>query len=290
MKSRIIVASICLPGLFAVILFLPPWAFGILMGIIAAISAVEFVRTTAAGLAKRVQVYIAAAALAIPILFGTAVHVATLTGTTATGAAMGLTVALILLLVLAAEAVFGYGTKRAVSFGQIAFAFFAGAVIPLFLGTLVSLRTISAEGFLDGRVYVFLPIVIAFTTDAGAYFTGIVFGKRKLCPLVSPKKTVAGAIGGFVVGLLCMLGFAWLMHSMFEIQINLLSLVILSIVGSAVTQLGDLAFSLIKREFDKKDFGNLLPGHGGMMDRFDSMVMLAPLALAITLWLPPFLY
>lgn len=120
--------------------------------------------------------------------------------------------------------------------------------------------------------------VIAWITDSGAYFAGVFLGKHKLVPHISPKKTVEGAIGGViacvVAGVVYYLilvnigaGFSWGV---------LISLAAMSLVGSVLSQLGDFVASCIKRDSDVKDYGSILPGHGGLMDRFDSVVFIAP--------------
>jgi len=123
-----------------------------------------------------------------------------------------------------------------------------------------------------------LPFVIAWLSDTGAYFTGYFLGKHKLAPKMSPKKTVEGAIGGVVfAGLAAFVylgcvkgdfsaGYAW-------------SAILFGGVGSVISQIGDLAASCIKRDYQKKDYGSLLPGHGGLMDRFDSVLFSAPYVL-----------
>jgi len=283
MRTRLYVAAIGIPVLFAVIFFLPPWAFGIVLGLISALCALEFVMATRAASNIRMVVYTVASAFLIPVLQSFPLFVMS-----------GVFISLIL--ALFAEAILAYGTDRSIPFSHVCSAFFAGGVIPLFLGSLATLRAIPAympfdSGglFFDGQVYVLIPIVIAFASDAGGYFAGYAFGRRKLIGKISPKKTVEGSIGGFAAALIFMLIYCLVMIIAFEAAFNLLAVAVYAILGSAVTQLGDLAFSLIKREFNKKDFGNLLPGHGGMLDRFDSMVFLAPFITALVFWMPVFL-
>ena len=120
--------------------------------------------------------------------------------------------------------------------------------------------------------YVWIVILAAFGTDIFAYFTGKLFGKKKLCPSISPKKTVEGSIGG-VLGSLILCGlFGWFfMREDFPVYI------ILGIAGSIFAQIGDLSASVIKRKIDIKDWGTLIPGHGGILDRIDSILFTAPL-------------
>jgi len=276
MSARIKVALVGVPALLLILFLTPPWAFGILVGLIAGISAVEFVSTTRSARNIRVIGYVAVSALAIPILQSFPLLPVD-----------WMLVAVILVVVLFVEMLLAYETERAMSVSHFGLNIVAGIVIPVFLGSLSTLRSIPEVGwFFDGRVYVMIPIVIAFTTDAGAYFAGRAFGKRKLLEKVSPKKTIEGAIGGFVAALIAMLIFTFVMVLGFEAEYSLLAVFLYSIVGSAITQIGDLAFSLIKREYGKKDFGNLLPGHGGVLDRFDSMVFLAPFITVMLFWLP----
>lgn len=127
---------------------------------------------------------------------------------------------------------------------------------------------------------VILPFVCAWLTDTGAYFTGTFLGKHKLAPNISPKKTVEGAVGGI---LLSTIGSALYIIAMVEIMADgmpdvsyILKFAVVGFFGSIVAQVGDLIASCIKRDFGKKDYGSILPGHGGLLDRFDSVIFTAP--------------
>ncbi|MCL2842996.1 MAG: phosphatidate cytidylyltransferase [Oscillospiraceae bacterium] len=285
MKTRLIVAAVCVPVLLVVIFLLPPWAFGILLGAVAAVSALEFIGATGALSVRRMLGYCAGAAFLIPFSMSFS-----------TSILLGVFVAILLLIALLVEAILAYDTAHAMPFSHLCLAFFGGAVIPMFLGTLSTLRAIP-EGFLfgdvglffDGRFYVLLPFAIAFLSDGGGYFAGLTFGRRKLIEKVSPKKTIEGSIGGFVASLVAMLIFTLVMVLEFDASYTLWAVPIYGLLGSAVTQLGDLAFSMMKREYGKKDFGHLIPGHGGMLDRFDSMVFVAPFVTGLVFLLPLFL-
>ncbi len=128
----------------------------------------------------------------------------------------------------------------------------------------------------NGKFLIWIPIIIAWLSDTMAYTFGRIFGKHKLIPEVSPKKTVEGAIGGVVGGLVFMLIYGAVCAFGFDRELNWISLIILGITGAILSQFGDLAASWIKREQGIKDYGNLLPGHGGVMDRFDSVLVVAP--------------
>ncbi|KIG16745.1 Phosphatidate cytidylyltransferase [Enhygromyxa salina] len=125
-----------------------------------------------------------------------------------------------------------------------------------------------------GPEWLFLALALAFLSDTGAYFAGRAFGKHKLYEAVSPKKTVEGAFGGLLGGVAAMVGMGsfWLAP-----QIPILHAVVLGLAGSALGQSGDLVESMIKRTFKVKDSGNILPGHGGMLDRVDGLLFVAPL-------------
>lgn len=121
------------------------------------------------------------------------------------------------------------------------------------------------------RSLIWLVFLAAFGTDIMAYFTGMALGKHRLCPKLSPKKSVEGAVGG-VIGSVILCGlFGYLLLPDFLV----LSLLI-GLFGSVVAQLGDLSASAFKRQMGIKDYGNLIPGHGGILDRFDSVMFTAP--------------
>ena len=123
----------------------------------------------------------------------------------------------------------------------------------------------------------FFATLIPYFSDAMALFAGLAFGKHKLAPELSPKKTVEGSVGGLVGAVAAMVVYGLVMQFGFHFQVNYLLLALYGLLGSAVAQLGDLSFSYIKRQYQLKDFGNLLPGHGGVLDRFDSVIFCAPL-------------
>ena len=128
----------------------------------------------------------------------------------------------------------------------------------------------------------------AWVSDIFAYFTGRFFGKHKLIPEISPKKTVEGAVGAIVCTMLFMVLYGWIVSLCTELSVNYLVLLIAGPVLSVVGQIGDLIASLVKRERGVKDYGTLLPGHGGIMDRFDSILTVSGAAMIIVLLFAPF--
>ena len=131
--------------------------------------------------------------------------------------------------------------------------------------------------------YVYLICFIgAWVTDTFAYFSGYFFGKHKLIPDVSPKKTIEGSIGGTLFCILAMVGYGWLVQYLSKgiVEANYLTLAISGLFIAVVAQVGDLLMSAIKRIYGIKDYGKLFPGHGGVLDRFDS-VMAVAMVLAV---------
>ena len=126
----------------------------------------------------------------------------------------------------------------------------------------------------EHRIMIWLVFLTAFGTDILAYFVGVTFGKHRLCPNLSPKKSVEGAIGG-TVGSMILCGLFGLALGQGTQMITVC--VIIGLVGSIAAQLGDLSASALKRRMGIKDYGKLIPGHGGIMDRFDSVLFTAPL-------------
>lgn len=128
----------------------------------------------------------------------------------------------------------------------------------------------TVDNIAAGHLYVYLIFIIAFSTDIFAYLVGKQFGKHKLIPKVSPNKTVEGSLGGIAASVV----FSVLFGIAFNLQIGVL--VFVALIGSVVAQLGDLIASSIKRYVGIKDFGKIIPGHGGVLDRFDSVLLVSP--------------
>lgn len=127
------------------------------------------------------------------------------------------------------------------------------------------------------RVWLLFAVLGASATDTCAYEIGSRFGKRKLCESISPKKTVEGAIAGIVGAVLSYIILTFIVNSFFGMNINYLFIILMGLVVSIVGQFGDLSASIIKRYCGIKDFGEVLPGHGGILDRFDSLLFIAPM-------------
>lgn len=138
----------------------------------------------------------------------------------------------------------------------------------------------------SGTLVAVLPIMLVWATDIGAYTFGRMFGKRKLMPSVSPGKTVAGAVGGLALTVMvCLLYVRFLLMPYAQLGFTFAGAVLFGIIVSVAGQTGDLAESLLKREAGVKDSSTLLPGHGGILDRFDSLLFVLPIAYLALGWL-----
>ncbi len=160
---------------------------------------------------------------------------------------------------------------------QIAFMVMSAVLVTKSLCLLVSLKQADAHGML----YVVLGLCGGWIADSGAYFAGVSLGKHKLCPEISPKKTVEGFIGGLlsnavIFPLIC-LGYVLIFKEQAAgVHINYIAAVFLGILCAAISVLGDLCASIVKRQKGIKDYGSIMPGHGGLMDRFDSVLFVVP--------------
>lgn len=131
--------------------------------------------------------------------------------------------------------------------------------------------------------YILLLCLISWICDAGAYFVGVRFGKNKLTPEISPNKTVEGVVGGVVSVFLVMLIFNLIFFNLIykNVKINFIVLILIICLGILFSILGDLVASVIKRQYNIKDFGNIMPGHGGFLDRFDSLIFVFAISYPI---------
>ncbi len=130
-----------------------------------------------------------------------------------------------------------------------------------------------------GTIYLVIALCSAWLADSGAYFVGTFCGKNKLCPEISPKKTVEGFIGGLITNGVILCVFCLVYSKFFapvDLTVNYVSTFIMGIITGAIGTVGDLTASLIKRQCKIKDFGKVMPGHGGILDRFDSVLFVVP--------------
>lgn len=133
---------------------------------------------------------------------------------------------------------------------------------------------------LDHRLPILSVVIVgASVCDIGAYFIGRWFGKHKMAPEISPKKTVEGSIGGLVAGTLSGIAIYFALKPILNVDLPLTLYLVASLLSSAAGEIGDLCASMIKRQANIKDYGKILPGHGGIMDRADSLVFALPVAL-----------
>ena len=276
MLTRVIVAVIAIPLILLAVFFAPLWVLGILMGAISAAAAWEFLRCAwrdagEEGVVKiRMTAYAAVVAFSIPFLavFYNSSRVYELA-------------ALALVAATGVELMLSFRRETPMKLEMVATALLAGAVFPVLLSGVIRLATREP----DGRVYALLPFVAAFASDSGAYFAGMFLGKHRLTPRLSPHKTLEGSVGGFVFAIAVMLGYGFILRAL-GYTVNLPVMGVYGFLGSLVAQLGDLSFSAVKRLYDVKDYGKMIPGHGGVLDRFDSMIWVAALLDLIARWVP----
>jgi phosphatidate cytidylyltransferase len=152
-------------------------------------------------------------------------------------------------------------------FKDTAIALFGVLYVGLTLSTLVSMRALPA-----GEWFVLFVLLVTWAADTGAYFAGTRWGRHLLAPAISPKKTVEGLIGGVALAV----GISLLAQAWFLPQLSVLDAVVLGLLLTGTGLIGDLSESVIKRSVGVKDSGGILPGHGGMLDRLDSLLFTAP--------------
>ncbi|NLH00695.1 MAG: phosphatidate cytidylyltransferase [Clostridiales bacterium] len=271
MRTRTIVGITAIPLFILLIFFAPLWAFAIAVGLISAGSAWEFLRCVDPNMPVRLRAYASASAFLIPLVYAFAQKGAvTIISTTV----------YFLAVLMFMEIMLSYRKDERIKTQTLLQVIFAGAVMPLLLSSLVRIGLRS-----NSSVYVFLPLVAAFSSDSGAYFAGSFLGKRKIFPHLSPNKSLEGCIGGVLSAIAMMLVYGAVLTAL-SYNVNFFLLVLYGLFGSAACQFGDLAFSAVKREYGIKDYGKLIPGHGGMRDRFDSMHFTAPMMELLVLLLP----
>lgn len=267
MKKRVVTAAILIPVLVLVTLVAPKIVAAVVWGVLLMIGVYELLYST--GLVRHPRMVLYSALMA----FATSLW--SYYGANQGIALLGLLVFWILLF----SELMANHVK--ISLEMITYCLFAGGLAPYLLTALIRVLTMSA-----GRYLIPIPFVVAFSSDAGAYFAGSFFGKHKLAPVVSPNKTVEGVVGGLASAMVGMLIYGVIFQLVFRLQVSYGAALLYGLLGSAVGVFGDLCFSIIKRLSGIKDFGTLIPGHGGFYDRFDSMVTVAPLMEALILLLP----
>jgi len=161
---------------------------------------------------------------------------------------------------------------KRVRFSDIAKVIAVSVLVTIFLYHITLIREME-----NGAVLMWAVFVGACVSDTGAYFTGTFLGKHKLLPEISPKKTVEGAIGAVVFNVVAFIIYGAIVNAILDVNVNMYLLAALGVLCSIAAQMGDLTASTIKRECEIKDFGAVMPGHGGVMDRFDSIMLVAPL-------------
>ena len=268
MKQRILVAVVGIPLLLAVLCWAPDWATALLLAALSVIAAHELLTAVCgAEKAKRWTALPAVTgALVIAAVYFSGEHYA---DSPAGTVLRWLIAAAVLALLLAS--VLTYGRPGALVLQDVCVMAVAGLVIPWGFSCMLQLRTLP-----HGAGMVLMPLVAAFCSDSAALFTGMACGRHKMAPLVSPHKTVEGALGGIAGGVVGMVIFRIVFYFCTLVPLHIGWCVVIGLAGALMGELGDLSFSVIKREFGVKDYGNLLPGHGGILDRFDSVTFVAP--------------
>jgi phosphatidate cytidylyltransferase len=266
MKTRILTAAVAIPLLLLVLLVADKAIAAVIWGVMMAISAYELLYGTGLIREPRLIIYSSVMAFAVTLwsYFG-AVH------------AFFLLLVMAFLIALYSEMM---ASHVKITFDKLALCVMGGLIVPFLLSSIVRILAMKI-----GRYMILMPFAVAFLNDAGAYFVGMKFGKHKLAPVVSPNKTIEGMLGGIGAAVLGMIIYAVVLHVL-DFRVNYLLAVLYGLVGSVAGVFGDLCFSIIKRQTGIKDYGNIFPGHGGILDRLDSVMAVAPLMEALLLLLP----
>lgn len=284
MKQRVITAVVLLALLAVVVWQINTPVLVLVIAFLAAVAANEimrcakventFIRVVATGYAACVPFFASAKALTPWVseaVWGKVI-----------GAVPGVVylIALVVVLLLAMLKGYAYTT-----FEDVAVSVFAGALVPFGFSVFIRLRDMfQIEQF--GIYLIFYGLICALATDSGAQLAGMAFGKHKMSPNISPKKTVEGAIGGLIFSLILNAVAMVLYNRLADFKMDEFAVTVLlaaCLPVSFLGMMGDLSASVLKRNFGVKDFGKIFPGHGGVMDRFDSSMFTLPVTYALAL-------
>lgn len=284
MKQRVITAVVLLALLAVVVWQINTPVLVLVIAFLAAVAANEimrcakventFIRVVATGYAACVPFFASAKALTPWVsqaVWGKVI-----------GAVPGVVylIALVVVLLLAMLKGYAYTT-----FEDVAVSVFAGALVPFGFSVFIRLRDMfQIEQF--GICLIFYGLICALATDSGAQLAGMAFGKHKMSPNISPKKTVEGAIGGLIFSLILNAVAIILYNRLADFKMDEFAVTVLlaaCLPVSFLGMMGDLSASVLKRNFGVKDFGKIFPGHGGVMDRFDSSMFTLPVTYALAL-------
>ena len=270
MAKRILSALVGIPLIGAVVLFAPLWGSGLMLGILCAIAAYELMQAVQPRLWKRRAFWPMVSAFTMPLWlsvrgFGASLY----------------TLGYYLFFAFSVEMILSFRKGKEMDLGLFLAGLVGGMVMPILLSAIIRI------GLYDGscRANMLLPFIIAFSCDSGAFFTGHAVGKHKMAPILSPNKTVEGGVGGILCAVLGAYLYGLAMDQLsYEVRYGLL--IVYGLLGGVACELGDLAFSAVKRLVGIKDYGHIIPGHGGVLDRFDSMYFTAPLIEILSFWFP----
>ena len=263
MKQRWLVVAIGLPLLLLVLLACPAWATMLLVCAIAGIAAYELLHTAGKNVPTSIYLLTVAAAAAYEVLLYHSEW--TFFGTNQTVTVLRWA----FLMLLFFTAVHRFGGERPFAFSTLCAAVVGGMVFPAMYSCIGLLRNVSPA-------FVLMPFVIAFIGDSFSMLGGMAFGHKKFAPNVSPNKTWAGGFGGPIGSALAMLLLGLIAQKWLGYAPDYARLALVGAVANVFGQLGDLSMSLIKREAGIKDYSHLFLTHGGMLDRFDSTMFIAP--------------
>jgi phosphatidate cytidylyltransferase len=258
MKTRVVVSLFLVPLLFVVLYFTPPWVLPITISVVSMLAVHELLGVTNFVRKLRVMAYSLVFTGAVPIIDYFDIP----------SKFMFIWI-FVFVVLLFAEGIFDH---KNITYEIVGGTFMASFLIPTFFCSIM--RIMHME---NGKFLVLFAFVIPIMTDVFAMLSGILFGKHKLIPDISPKKTIEGSVGGTLGAVFFSIIYGLILIYIFGFSVNFLLVVTLALVGSVAGQLGDLTFSYIKRGFNVKDFGAIIPGHGGVLDRFDSLLFVAPL-------------
>ena len=267
MRNRIIVALVGIPLALVVFFALPPWCLLVAVTGLSLIGTYEVLWKT-----KFIDnIFVLCWSLLTPLVlpFWISVRLAQAPAV------------IFLFIFVVVLFLFGMASPERLPFEKISGVFFAAFIIPFLFSSLIRIF-----GFEHGRILILIPFCAAWACDAFAFFIGRLFGRHKLIPKVSPNKTVEGAIGGTAGAVIGLVVMGLVLQYGFVYEVNILRLAIYGLVCAFTAQIGDLSMSYIKREYRIKDYGMIMPGHGGVLDRFDSVLFTAPIAQILIMLFP----